>query len=72
MKNSDKQNARIEPDRASQGVLIELLTDHAELFTQFQDNPSFKRWLGDSVFSATYDGAAGGASSSGDPGSPSA
>lgn len=56
MKNSDKQNARIEHDRALQRVLIELLTDHTELFKQFQDNPSFKRWLGDMVFSATYVG----------------
>jgi type I restriction enzyme, R subunit len=65
MKNSDKQNARIEHDRALQRVLIELLTDHTELFKQFQDNPAFKRWLGDTVFSATYTGAAAGASSSG-------
>jgi type I restriction enzyme R subunit len=54
MKNSDKQNARIEHDRALQRVLIELLTDHTELFKQFQDNPAFKRWLGDSIFAATY------------------
>ncbi len=54
MKNSDKQNARIEHDRALQRVLIELLSDHTELFKQFQDNPAFKRWLGDTVFSATY------------------
>jgi type I restriction enzyme R subunit len=62
MKNSDKQNARIEHDRALQRVLIELLTDHTELFKQFQDNPSFKRWLGDTVFSATYTGAPAGKS----------
>jgi type I restriction enzyme R subunit len=54
MKNSDKPNARIEHDRALQRVLIELLSDHTELFKQFQDNPQFKRWLGDTIFSATY------------------
>jgi type I restriction enzyme R subunit len=54
MKNSDKQNARIEHDRALQRVIIELLTDHTELFKQFSDNPSFKKWLGDSIFAATY------------------
>ncbi|NCC31931.1 MAG: type I restriction endonuclease subunit R [Chloroflexia bacterium] len=54
MKNSDKQNARIEHDNALQRVIIELLTDHTELFKQFSDNPAFKRWLGDAIFAATY------------------
>jgi len=35
-------------------VLVDFLTDHTELFRQFSDNPSFKKWLGDTVFSATY------------------
>ena len=54
MKNSDRQNARIEHDKALQRVIVELLTDHAELFKQFSDNPSFKKWLGDSNFLSTY------------------
>jgi len=52
--NSDKQNARIEHDKALQRVLVELLSDHTELFKQFSDNPSFKKWLADTIFS-TYD-----------------
>jgi type I restriction enzyme R subunit len=55
MKHSDKQNARIEHDKALQQVLLALLSDHTELFKQFQDNPSFKKWLADMVFHATYD-----------------
>ncbi len=54
MKHSDRQNARIEHDKALQRVILELLADHTELFRQFSDNPSFKRWLGDTVFGATY------------------
>ncbi len=54
MKNSDKQNARIEHDRALQRVLIELLADHTELFKQFSDNQAFKKWLSDTVFLVTY------------------
>ncbi len=54
MKYSDKQNARIEHDKALQRVIIELLTDHTELFKQFSDNPAFKKWLADSNFSLTY------------------
>jgi type I restriction enzyme R subunit len=54
MKNSDKQNARIEHDKALQRVIVELLSDHTELFKQFSDNPSFRKWLADSNFVATY------------------
>ena len=54
MKNSDKQNARIEHDRALQRVILDLLSDHTELFKQFSDNPSFKKWLGDTIFAETY------------------
>jgi type I restriction enzyme R subunit len=54
MKNSDKQNARIEHDRALQRVMIEMLSDHTELFKLFSDNPSFKKWLGDTIFGVTY------------------
>jgi type I restriction enzyme, R subunit len=54
MKNADKQNARIEHDKALQRVLLALLSVHTELFKQFQDNPTFKKWLADTVFAATY------------------
>src|SRR5665213_3090394 len=54
MKNADKQNARIEHDKALQRVLLALLSDQTELFKQYQDNPNFKKWLADTVFSATY------------------
>lgn len=54
MKNSDKHNARIEHDRALARVMVELIADHTELYKQFSDNPSFKKWLGDTIFGATY------------------
>jgi type I restriction enzyme R subunit len=54
MKNSDRQNARIEHDKALQRAILELLADHTELFKQFSDNPDFKKWLADAMFSATY------------------
>ena len=54
MKNSDKQNARIEHDKALQRVILELISDHTELYKQFSDNPSFKKWLGDTIFGVTY------------------
>jgi len=53
--NSDKQNARIEHDKALAGVIVGLMKDDTELFKQFSDNPEFRRWLTDTIFSATYD-----------------
>jgi len=58
MKHSDKAAARLEHDRALQRVVLELLADHTELFKQFQDNASFKKWLADTIFSVTYDESA--------------
>lgn len=52
--NDDKQNARIEHDKALGRVMMELLADHTELFKQFSDNPGFKKWLSDTIFSMTY------------------
>ena len=54
IKNSDKQNARIEHDKALERAVIDLLADHTELFKQFSDNPSFKKWLYETIFFATY------------------
>jgi len=59
MKNNDRKTARIEHDAALQRVMIDLLSDHTELFKQFSDNPSFKKWLGDTIFGVTYQQQAG-------------
>ena len=58
MANSDEQNARIEHDKALERAMTELLSDHTELFKQFSDNESFRRWLSEMVFAATYNQAA--------------
>jgi type I restriction enzyme R subunit len=52
--NSDKQNARIEHDRALGRVMTAVLKDDTELFKQFSDNDGFRRWLTDAVFTLTY------------------
>lgn len=54
MKNSDEQSARLESERALQQVIFSIMADNMELFKQFQDNPSFKKWLSDLVFNLTY------------------
>jgi type I restriction enzyme, R subunit len=52
--NSDKQNARIEHDAALGRVMNSLIKDDTELFKQFSDNESFRRWLLETVFAITY------------------
>lgn len=54
-KNSDRQNARIEHDKALKRVITALFTDDAQLFKQFQDNESFRHWLTETVFGMTYE-----------------
>jgi type I site-specific restriction-modification system R (restriction) subunit len=52
--NSDRQNARIEHDRALARVMTDVLRDDTELFKLFSDNDSFRRWLTERVFTLTY------------------
>ncbi len=54
-KHSDKQNARIEHDKALVRVMTAILQDDTELFKQFSDNRSFRRWLADTIFALTYE-----------------
>jgi type I restriction enzyme R subunit len=54
MKNSDKATAKIESDAALIKAILESMTSGVELFKEFQDNPSFKTWLQEFVFSSTY------------------
>jgi type I restriction enzyme R subunit len=53
--HSDRQNARIEHDKALKRVITAMFKDDAQLFKQFQDNDSFRRWLTDTMFGMTYE-----------------
>ena len=54
LKNSDKQNARMESDNALKNAVFSIMQDNMEIFKQFNDNPSFRKWLSDLVFDVTY------------------
>ena len=54
-KHSDRQNARIEHDKALARVMTAVLKDDTELFKQFSDNPAFRKWLTNTVFAMTYE-----------------
>jgi len=52
--NNDPANARVESNRALSKAMLSLIVDETQLFKAFQDNESFKRWLEEAVFKATY------------------
>jgi type I restriction enzyme R subunit len=54
IKNSDKQNARIEHDKVLQRLINDRYSDSTQLFKQFNDNPAFRNWLFNVVFEQTY------------------
>ncbi|MGW6682195.1 type I restriction endonuclease subunit R [[Kitasatospora] papulosa] len=66
-KYNDEQNARVEGAAAVQRAILEFVTSDTELFRQFASNPSFNRWLNETVFRQTYDPSAG---EEGTPGGP--
>jgi type I restriction enzyme R subunit len=54
IRNSDRQNARVEHDRVLRQVIAGSVADHSELYSKFEGEPSFKQWLGDRIFDMTY------------------
>ena len=55
--NSDRENTRIEHDRALLRVMQNVMKDDTELFKQFMDDDGFKRWMSEVVFRRAYDQA---------------
>ena len=55
--NFDVANAHIEHDNALVRVMTSLMRDDMELFKQFMDNESFKRWMTDTVFTLAHEQA---------------
>ena len=53
--NSDKENTRIEHDKALLRVMTVVIKDDAQLFKQFMDNDGFKHWMTDTVFGIVYE-----------------
>ncbi len=56
MKNSDRQNARIEYDNVLKLAVNGVMKDHTQFFKLFCDDPDFRRWVSDTVFDLTYEG----------------
>ena len=54
LQHPDEENARIEHDRALAEVLMGTIESTAELYKLFSENESFRRWLSNRSFGATY------------------
>lgn len=52
--NGDPVNARVESNKALAKAMLGLIADETQLFKAFQDNTSFKSWLEEAIFKATY------------------
>ncbi|MYF78535.1 MAG: type I restriction endonuclease subunit R, partial [Chloroflexi bacterium] len=52
-KYSDRENARIEHDKALLRVVTSIMKDDNQLFKEFMDNDSFKHWMTARVFELT-------------------
>ncbi|MDE0124399.1 MAG: type I restriction endonuclease subunit R [Bryobacterales bacterium] len=54
-RNSDRENARIEHDRALGQAMMSIMSDDAQLYQQFVDNEDFRQWVGRKSFALTYE-----------------
>lgn len=54
MQRGNAYKARIELEVALKGAIIDMLSDHADLFKAYSDEPAFRGWLADAMFNATY------------------
>ena len=54
MRNSDKENAKVEHGKALERVMTAVLNDDTQLFSKFQDDADFRRWLTQTMFAMTY------------------
>jgi type I restriction enzyme R subunit len=55
-KNSDEENARVEHGKVLNRVITDLMKDDTELFKQFMDNESFRKWMMETIFNMNYRG----------------
>ena len=53
--NSDRENARVESDKATERAVLGMVQDNTQLFKLFADNPDFRRWLTDTAFRLAYE-----------------
>ena len=55
--NSDRENARVEADKATERAVLGMVRDNTQLYKLFADDPDFKRFLQEKVFEVAYETA---------------
>ena len=53
--NSDREIARVEPDKATERAMLWMVRDNTQLFKLSADNLDFRRWLTDTAFRLAYE-----------------
>jgi len=53
-RNSDRENARIEHEKALKQAVVSLVQTDTSFFKLFMDNESFRQWVSDKVFEMVY------------------
>ncbi|WP_156427520.1 hypothetical protein [Thiohalocapsa sp. ML1] len=54
MRGGNADKARIELDAALKQAIVDMLSDHADLFKAYTDDQAFRSWLSEAMFNATY------------------
>ena len=54
-RNSDRENARVESDKATERAVLDMIQDDTRLFQRFSDDLDFKRWLMRTAFRLAYE-----------------
>ncbi len=54
-RNSDRDNARVESDKATERAMFGIMNDDARFYKEFSDNPDFRRWVMQTAFRLAYE-----------------
>ena len=54
-RNSDRENARVESDKATERAVLDMIQDDTRLFQRFSDDSDFRRWVMRTAFRLAYE-----------------
>ena len=54
-RNSDRENARVESDKATERAALDMMQDDTRFFQRFSDDSDFRRWVMRTVFREAYE-----------------
>ncbi len=54
-RNSDRENTRVESDKATERAVLDMIQDDTRLFQRFSDDSDFRRWVMRTAFRLAYE-----------------